>query len=220
MSHREHCQYPFCCFREFLLTRGLLCDIVVYSRREMILVTLGERIKKVRKTLDLTQQEFADRIGMKRNSIAQVEMGRNTSDQTIYSICREYNVSETWLRTGKGEMLVPSPTSELDALAAKYPQMTHETYVFIEKLASLPESAQNTIMGFLKEVVDGFGDVEFGTKVIQGKNTSVSKTPAKPPRELSDDELHTELDRQLVEEKNQEEGSSVSGHGDSGTVAG
>ena len=69
-------------------------------------MTLGERIKKVRKTLDLTQHEFSDRIGMKRNSIAQVEMGRNTSEQTIISICREFNVNETWLRTGEGEMFL------------------------------------------------------------------------------------------------------------------
>lgn len=65
---------------------------------------LGERIKALRKSLDLTQQEFAARIGMKRNSIAQVESGRSTSDQTIFSICREFNVSEEWLRNGTGDM--------------------------------------------------------------------------------------------------------------------
>lgn len=69
-------------------------------------MTLSERIKKVRKALDLTQREFGERIAMKQNSVAQVEMGRGTSDQTIYAICREFNVSETWLRTGEGEMFV------------------------------------------------------------------------------------------------------------------
>lgn len=51
---------------------------------------------------------FADRIGMKRNSIAQIEMGRNTSEQTIVSICREFNVSEDWLRDGIGDMFLPT----------------------------------------------------------------------------------------------------------------
>lgn len=88
-----------------MLTGGLSCDIVS-DRKGVAPLTLGERIKKVRKTLDLTQQEFSDRIGMKRNSIAQVEMGRNTSEQTIISICREFNINETWLRTGKGEMFL------------------------------------------------------------------------------------------------------------------
>lgn len=65
-------------------------------------MTLGERIKKVRKALDLTQREFGERIAMRQNSVAQVEMGRGTSDQTIFAICREFNVNENWLRTGEG----------------------------------------------------------------------------------------------------------------------
>lgn len=68
---------------------------------------LNERIKKVRKALDLTQQEFGKKIGMKQNTIALIEGGRNTSDQTIFAICREFNVNETWLRTGEGDMFVP-----------------------------------------------------------------------------------------------------------------
>lgn len=71
-------------------------------------MSTGERIRILRKKLDLTQQMFADRIGMKRNSIAQIEMGRNTSEQTIVSICREFNVSEDWLRDGIGDMFLPT----------------------------------------------------------------------------------------------------------------
>ena len=38
---------------------------------------MKDRIKKIRKELDLTQQEFADRIGVKRGGIANYEIGRN-----------------------------------------------------------------------------------------------------------------------------------------------
>lgn len=65
---------------------------------------MNERIKKLRKVLDLTQTEFGRRIGVKQNTVALIEGGRKTSDQTIFAICREFNVSETWLRTGEGEM--------------------------------------------------------------------------------------------------------------------
>lgn len=66
---------------------------------------MKDRIKRLRKELDLTQQAFADKIGMKQNTIAQYEMGRTTpSDAIIFSICREFDVNEEWLRTGKGEM--------------------------------------------------------------------------------------------------------------------
>lgn len=68
---------------------------------------LGERIKKLRRSLDLTQQEFADKIGSKRNTVATYEMGRTDPSAAVVSlICREFNVSETWLRTGEGEMFV------------------------------------------------------------------------------------------------------------------
>ena len=116
---------------------------------------MNERIKKLRRSLDLTQQEFAARIGSVQNTITGYETGRRApSSQVISLISKEFGVNENWLRNGEGEMFLPSPTSELDALAARYPQMTHETYVFIEKLVGLPESSQRTIMNFLREVVE------------------------------------------------------------------
>ncbi len=70
---------------------------------------MNERIKKLRKALDLTQQKFADRIGVKQNTVAQYEMGRNVPiDSVIALICREFNVSEKWLRTGEGDMFRPA----------------------------------------------------------------------------------------------------------------
>ncbi len=68
---------------------------------------MKERIKKLRKVLDLTQQKFADRLGVKRNTVGQWECGINPlTDQTIVSICREFNVNEEWLRTGVGNMFI------------------------------------------------------------------------------------------------------------------
>lgn len=80
---------------------------------------LKDRLKKLRKTLDMTQQSFADKIGMKQNTIAQYEMGRTVpSDAIIFSICREFNVNETWLRTGEGDMFVEIPEEDMFSRAA------------------------------------------------------------------------------------------------------
>lgn len=74
---------------------------------------MEERIKELRKALGLTQQEFSDRIGVKRNTIAQYESGRNAPiDAVITLICRTYNVSEDWLRTGHGEMFLRRSRNE------------------------------------------------------------------------------------------------------------
>ena len=104
-------------------------------------------------------------------------------------------------------MFVPAPTSELDALASRYPNMTHETYVLVEKLVNLPKASQDIITGFMREVVNGFGDVAPGT-------------PAKAPQEMTREEIHMELDRQLDEEKKRADGQSVSGPGNSERATG
>lgn len=79
---------------------------------------MKDRIKKIRKELDLTQQKFADRIGVKQNTVAQYEMGRNVPiDSVISLICREFNVNEDWLRTGEGDMFIkPSRNEEMARL--------------------------------------------------------------------------------------------------------
>lgn len=70
---------------------------------------MNDRIKKLRKTLDLTQEKFGSRISVRGNTVAQWESGRNEPpDSAITFICREFNVSEEWLRNGTGDMFQPS----------------------------------------------------------------------------------------------------------------
>ena len=68
---------------------------------------MNERLKLLRKTLKLSQDAFAERIGMKGSSISLLESGgRNITEQVIKSICREFNVDYIGLTTGDGEMFV------------------------------------------------------------------------------------------------------------------
>lgn len=70
---------------------------------------MKDRIKLLRKELKLNQTDFGERIGVKQASVAGYEAGiRTPLDAVITSICREFNVSEDWLRTGKGEMFLPT----------------------------------------------------------------------------------------------------------------
>lgn len=78
---------------------------------------MHERIRELRKALGLNQTEFAEKIGVKRTTVAGYETGNNVPlDVVISSICRVYNVSEIWLRTGEGDMF--RPMSRDDELAA------------------------------------------------------------------------------------------------------
>nr|DAR49426.1 MAG TPA: helix-turn-helix domain protein [Caudoviricetes sp.] len=73
------------------------------------MVTQGERIREVRKSLDLTLEKFGERLGVKKNAISALENGRNSlTDQMTKSICREFHVDYIWLTSGEGEMFVES----------------------------------------------------------------------------------------------------------------
>lgn len=73
------------------------------------MVTQGERIREVRKSLELTLEKFGERLGVKKNAISALENGRNSlTDQMTKAICREFHVDYIWLTTGEGEMFVES----------------------------------------------------------------------------------------------------------------
>ncbi|MDY5771508.1 MAG: helix-turn-helix transcriptional regulator [Anaerovoracaceae bacterium] len=74
---------------------------------------MQERIKTLRKTLGLTQKQFAEKIGVKQNTVAQYEIGRNIpTDMAINLICREFGVNEIWLRTGVGDLFQKKERSQ------------------------------------------------------------------------------------------------------------
>lgn len=129
---------------------------------------MKERLKKIRKTLDITQQEFADRIGIKRNSYANYEIGRNIPiDAIILSICREFNVNEDWLRTGAGgdeNMFVKLSEDEelamytqmlLDSTDDVVADMIKEIIVIYEKLDNDSKQALKNVARKLLDKMNG-----------------------------------------------------------------
>ncbi|WP_243099024.1 helix-turn-helix domain-containing protein [Clostridium sp. AF22-10] len=76
---------------------------------------MNERVKAVRKheNVNLSQEAFGNRIGLTKAAISKIEKGvSKMSEQTILSICREFNVNEEWLRTGSGDMFSQCPKTK------------------------------------------------------------------------------------------------------------
>ena len=105
---------------------------------------MKERLRKLRKTLDLTQQEFADRIGSARDNIAGYETGRrNPSVAVISLIWTKFNVNEEWLRTGNGEMFIELTRDEqIERFVGDTLKSEDDSFKkkFISMLAALDES--------------------------------------------------------------------------------
>lgn len=137
---------------------------------------MKDRIRKIRRDLDLTQQEFADRIGIKRNTIANYETGRNEPiDSVVSLICREFGVNEEWLRDGTGEMFEPDSGDELEALAKKY-DLSNADQVLIEKYVNLKPGSREAIINFITDVVAGLD----GTADLNSKGDVYADIPDTP----------------------------------------
>lgn len=76
-------------------------------------MSIASRTKELRKSLGLTQQAFADRLGITRGAVSKYDIdATDPSDAVISLICREFNVREAWLRDGDGDMLEVKPRAE------------------------------------------------------------------------------------------------------------
>ena len=117
---------------------------------------VGEQIKDLRKFLGLNQTDFGAKIGLTFGAISGYEIGRRECpDAVILSICREYRCSESWLRTGEGEMFPPkTEEEELSALFAS--MLTNPDAAFEKKvvpaLLKLPPEAWIAFREFVKEL--------------------------------------------------------------------
>lgn len=112
----------------------------------------------MRKTLDLTQREFGERIGVKPNTIATYEIGRNEPiDAVVSLICREFNVSETWLRTGEGEMFEPEEEDAWEEVV-KQRGLTQSDRILIEKFMNLKPASRQAVMEYMKKIVAALND--------------------------------------------------------------
>lgn len=97
---------------------------------------MRNRILEIRKDYKLNQDQFAERLKLTKNFVSLIETGnRVPSDRTIADICREFNVNEEWLRTGKGEKLVPLPMEE--SLMNLFADVSNEDATFKKALLSV-----------------------------------------------------------------------------------
>ena len=99
---------------------------------------MNERFKELRSILSITQQDFAERLGLSRNFVAQIEMGTKVpSDRTVRDVCRVFKVNYTWLVHGSGEMFEDDDGDAqaiIEAALNGQCQFTRDTLVKLAKM--------------------------------------------------------------------------------------
>ena len=115
---------------------------------------MNDRLRLVRKSLRMTQEEFGRRVGVKGAAISKLESGdRNLTDQMAITLCREFRINETWLRTGEGEMFTPINNGVIAQLAKEY-DLDEISQRTLEIFINLPPEYQRTLKAVARYLLD------------------------------------------------------------------
>lgn len=115
---------------------------------------MNERLKMLRETLGISQEEFGKRIGAARNTIANYELGRRTpSNTTLTAICKAFHVNPLWLEGKDVDMFTHTPESVIDELAEDF-NLDDIDKKIIEKYLELSESQRATIKEYIKSIFE------------------------------------------------------------------
>lgn len=123
----------------------------------MISIDIGERIRLLRKGNGLTLEQLAGKIGITGPALSQIESGKNNAARsTIVGICREFGVSETWLRFGQGEMApnIPKRQRLMDWIADVAKDDDTARIRIIEALMTLSEQEWEILERVAKKIAD------------------------------------------------------------------
>ena len=187
---------------------------------------VGKRIKAIRKDQGLTQTEFGSQIGVKGNTVTGYENGtRCPSDAVINSICLIVNVDQTWLRTGEGTMYLSTPNTE-NSLQRLFSDLgcNNLEIKFLDAYFGLTRKERKAFCEVIEKMFPDAISKIVGSNPLGNPFEPVFEEALpleeSAPKEMSREEIHAEVDRQLDEEKEAAENASGYGHGKSGMATG
>ena len=115
---------------------------------------MNDRIKELRCELGLNQEDFGNHLGVTKSAISVVESGkRKMTESNIKLICRVFNVNESWLRHGIGEIFADKTQGILYKLAIEY-NLDDLDKLLVETYARLPETQKRAIKEYMQSVTE------------------------------------------------------------------
>lgn len=171
---------------------------------------LKDRIRHFRKNIKkLTQDEFRKEINLSRSNLASIETGAvNVTDRVIADICKTFNLSEHWLRTGEGDMYVESETSLVDSLT-KQMNMSAEQRKLMEIFLTMSDEKRDSVSKAFFDFLDAARQLDAAESAAPP-----SESAANQQRTMTDEELEAEVEAYraalIAEQKGQSASSSGS----------
>lgn len=171
---------------------------------------LKDRIRYFRKNIKkLTQDEFRKEINLSRSNLASIETGAvKVTDRVIADICKTFNLSEHWLRTGEGDMYVESETSLVDSLT-KQMNMSAEQRKLMEIFLTMSDEKRDSVSKAFFDFLDAARQLDAAESAAPP-----SESAANQQHTMTDDELEAEVEAYraalIAEQKGQSASSSGS----------
>lgn len=123
--------------------------------------SIGDRIRQIRKSKNLSQEKFGDRLGVGKTAIHKLESGENKlTDQMQKSICREYGVDYLWLTEGKGQMFLEMSRDDevlkytQDLLDDTDDEVANSIKNFIVSYYKMDDNSKSILRNLINELVD------------------------------------------------------------------
>lgn len=110
---------------------------------------MNERLKILRKELNLTQSQFGNHLGISRDAIAGYERGVKISEPTVRLICNVFNVNYLWLTEGFGDMFNAFPQTILDELVEEF-KLDETDRMILEAYLEAPEDQRKALSNFFQ----------------------------------------------------------------------
>ena len=172
---------------------------------------LKDRIRHFRKNIKkLTQDEFRKEINLSRSNLASIETGAvKVTDRVIADICKTFNLSEHWLRTGEGDMYVESETSLVDSLT-KQMNMSAEQRKLMEIFLTMSDEKRDSVSKAFFDFLDAARQLDAAESAAPP-----SESAAKTQRTMTHDELEAEVEAYRAALIAEQKGQSASDSGSS-----
>lgn len=107
---------------------------------------IANRVKQLRNELGYSQSVFGEKLGVKRDVIANIELGRAPVKELMLNlICKTFKVNPLWLENGEGEMFIEIPDSILDDLALEFDLSPTEKNIVTNYLRMSPDDRRKVI---------------------------------------------------------------------------
>ena len=172
---------------------------------------MNNRMRTLIDALEIKKVDFARKLNISQSFVSDMCSGKSKpSDRTITDICREFKVSEEWLRTGKGEMFVPEPAFDLSEYANRHGMTALETEILKAYLELDPNTRESLLRHFKERLTSSAPVAISKTETTTPAPPAGTDAPVPPDSETEARAEAEEYYREILEEKRRAAGGSAS----------